>query len=100
MSEIHKASQSQEKSTAKKWGGTQNSGSGNGWVRKNDVRSARFSIECKTTSAASYRLTDKELREAEKIALLDGRTMMFQIEMCGRKWDVIADEDLHELVGE
>ncbi|WP_188187584.1 hypothetical protein [Nonomuraea sp. SYSU D8015] len=100
MSKIHRASQNQEKRTAKQWEGTRNSGSGNGWVRKNDVRSARFSIECKTTSAASYRLTDKELREAEKIALMDGRTMVFQIEMCGRKWDVIADEDLREMVGE
>lgn len=100
MPNARKASQRQEREAAKKWGGTLNAGSGNGWVRKNDIRSPKFSIECKTTSATSYRLTLADLKKAEQNALLDGRVMIFQIEMGGRLWDVIADEDLRALVGE
>lgn len=72
-------SQKQEKDTAKKWGGTQNAGSGNKWQRKNDVRTKDESIECKVTSKGSYSLKLSELLTAEKNALMDGRDMRFKI---------------------
>jgi hypothetical protein len=44
-----KASQRQEKDTAKYYGGRTQPGSGSGWVHRNDVRSKRFLIENKRT---------------------------------------------------
>ncbi|TKK84661.1 hypothetical protein FDA94_29035 [Herbidospora galbida] len=89
----YKDSRRQEKRGAKLFGGTVNAGSGNQWRRKNDVRSKKFSIEYKTTGAKSYRITKDELLQAEKHALLDGRTMLFGIEIGGRNWILLAEED-------
>lgn len=92
-------SQAQEKRGASAFGGTTNSGSGNGWVRKNDVRTPEYSIEFKTTKSKQYALKVTELLGAEKHALLDGRTMLFGIEMGGRNWIVLAEEDFLALTG-
>ena len=92
-------SQAQEKRAATAFGGTVNSGSGNGVYRKNDVRTPQFSIELKTTTKRQYPLKADELAKAERHALLDGRTMLFGIEMCGRNWMVLSEEDLLEILG-
>ncbi|MFD9947217.1 MULTISPECIES: hypothetical protein [Nonomuraea] len=89
----HKASRQQEQRTAAVYGGSVNAGSGNQPFRKNDVRTATKSIECKTTSKRSYTLKLDELLAAETHALLDGRAMLFEIEMGGRTWVVMARED-------
>lgn len=72
-------SQRQEKTTARKFGGSVNPGSGNQWMRKNDVRTATESIECKVTEKASYSLKFLELRAAEFNAAVDNRDMRFKI---------------------
>ncbi|MGW3153683.1 hypothetical protein [Streptomyces sp. NPDC001089] len=88
-----KASRDQEKRLARKVGGTTTARSGAGWAVKNDVRNTTWSIECKTTAAARFALTNRDLLGAEKNALLDMRHMAFAIEMCGRNWVVISEAD-------
>lgn len=85
-------SQNQEKQAAEDFGGWRNPGSGSGPYRKNDVRTPDFSIECKVTGKASFRLTLKDLLLARKYALLDGRTMLWEIDMQGHAF-VIAKKD-------
>ncbi|MEU0213709.1 hypothetical protein ABZ281_00825 [Streptomyces sp. NPDC006265] len=88
-----KASRTQEKRLAHKVGGVTTARSGAGWAVKNDVRNNKWSIECKTTSAARFGLTNRDLLSAERHALLDMREMAFAIEMCGRHWVVISEEN-------
>lgn len=88
-----KASRTQEKRLARKISGGTTAGSGNGWAVKNDVRNDKWSIECKTTGAARFALTNRDLLNAERNALLDMREMAFSIEMCGRSWFVISEEN-------
>lgn len=76
-----------------------NSGSGNGPYRKNDVRSEEFSVECKTTEKKSYSLKLDDLLKAEKYALLDGRTMLFFLEICGYRYVVMTEADFEEMRG-
>jgi hypothetical protein len=49
-------------------------------------------VEYKTTKAKSYRLTNEELIKAEQYALLDGREMLFGLEIAGRHWLVISED--------
>lgn len=94
-----KASRTQEKRLAAKIGGTTTAGSGNGWAVKNDVRNAKWSIECKTTSSSRFTVTHAALVQAEKNALMDLRDMAFAVEMCGRTWVVLAEETFLRLMG-
>ncbi|MFI6495936.1 hypothetical protein [Nonomuraea typhae] len=88
-----KASLAQEKRAAMLHGGSVNSGSGNQPWRKNDVRTPDTSWELKTTTKKQYTLKSSELIQAEKYALLDGREMRFGVEMEGRNWVVLSEED-------
>ena len=90
----------QENAGAKAFGGERNVMSGGGWVRKNDVRTPDFSIEYKVTEKKSYSLKSKELAQAERYALIDGRIMLFGVRMDdGRNWIVISEDDFLEIVG-
>ncbi|WP_329147320.1 hypothetical protein OIU91_16960 [Streptomyces sp. NBC_01456] len=93
-----KASRNQEKRLAKELGGTTTAGSGNGWAVKNDVRNKTWSIECKTTSAARFSLTHRDLVNAETNALLDLRDMAFVIDMQDRTWVVLSKETFLRLI--
>jgi hypothetical protein len=97
------ASRKQESRVAAHYGGRRTPGSGNQWARKNDVRTETHSFELKTTGKGQYTLKAKELEEGERNALLDGRDFVFGIEMNGRNWIVLAEEDfdllLHEAGG-
>ena len=99
MNRDRKRSQRQEKRLSEEFGGTTNSGSGNGWLRKNDVRSDDLSIEAKTTMAKQYTLRLNELKQAEKYALLDDRIMAFVIEFAaqGDEYVVLNKEDFLNL---
>lgn len=99
MTTLHKQSRRQEERIARTFGGTRTPGSGNTDIRKNDVRSERFSFEVKTTGKKQYILKASELEQGEKHAILDGRDFVFGIEMCGRNWIVISEEDFVTLVG-
>lgn len=93
-----KRSQDQESKLARHYGGTVNSGSGNGWLHKNDVRSERFSFEAKTTEKKSYSLRLDDLLKAEKNALISGREMVFAVELGGRNWMVVSQETFDTLL--
>jgi hypothetical protein len=72
-------------------------GSGNGWVRKNDVRSDDLSIEAKYTDKKSYSLKQADLHKGEKHALVDGREFAFVISFSGEEWVVIREADYKDL---
>jgi hypothetical protein len=97
MSDSLKRSQKQERDWADDLDGRTTPGSGNTWIRKNDVRSEGWSIELKTTAKKQYVLRDETLRDAERNALMDGREFAFGIEMAGRTWVVMNVHDWHRM---
>lgn len=72
----------QESRLAGVTGGTRNSGSGNGWVRKADVRGnrLRYLIEAKWTARKSFILKLADLKVLEHRAALEDREPAFCIE--------------------
>lgn len=90
-----KDSQRQERRLAKELGGSVNSGSGNGWVRKGDVRAPDELWECKITDAKSYSLKDAELIKNYNHALMDGLMSIFMIEFksSGNSWVILSKDD-------
>lgn len=90
-----KDSQRQERSLATKLGGSVNSGSGNGWIRKGDVRTEDELFELKITSAKSYSLKDAELETLTNQALVDGRIPIFMVEFktTGNAWVIMSKDD-------
>lgn len=73
-----KRSRQQEQRGAQRLGGRVTSGSGNGWVTKNDVKTDDLSVEFKYTDKKSYSLKHADLQKAERNALMDsGREFAF-----------------------
>lgn len=103
MSRDRKRSQRQETRLSQELNGSVNSGSGNGWMRKNDVRSELLSVEAKTTKSKQYTLKLSELETAEKHALLDDRIMAFVIEFAeqgkqGKEYMIFTKDDALALI--
>lgn len=95
-----KDSQRQEKALSRSLtGGSVNSGSGNGWIRKGDVRTPEELWELKITSAKSFSLKDADLEKNTEYALLDGRIPIFMIEFksSGNSWVVLSKDDYLDL---
>lgn len=90
-----KDSQRQERRLANELTGSVNSGSGNGWVRKGDVRTEDELFELKITSAKSYSLKDAELEKLTNQALIDGRIPIFMVEFktTGNSWVIMSKDD-------
>jgi hypothetical protein len=99
LSEHQRRSRRQERRTAAETGGKTTPGSGNTFVRGNDVVTGGWSIECKTTVAKGYRITLDALLAAERNALMDSREMVFQIEIQGRRYGLVTWDYLIELAG-
>lgn len=95
----HKRSRKQEQRVADRFGGRATPGSGNGWAQKNDVRTPEISFEMKYTDKKQFTLKADELERGEKHALMDGRDFVFGIEMNGRTWFVIPEDDYVTLRG-
>lgn len=73
-------SKRQEVRAADRLDGRRVSGSGSGWVTKNDVKTDDLSIEIKYTDKKSYSLRYEDLQKAERNALLDsGREFAFLV---------------------
>jgi len=83
----------QEKRLANLLGGTRNAGSGNGWVRKADVRNIDWLIEAKTTSFKSFTLKLSDLLSLGHHADREGRTPAFCIEIQGHNYVVLREQD-------
>lgn len=95
----YKDSQRQEKALAKNRQGSVNSGSGNGWLRKGDVRTEKELWELKITDAKSYSLKDAELVKLTNQALVDGRIPIFLVEFkqSGNEYVILSRNDYEEL---
>lgn len=95
----YKDSQRQERRLATKLGGTVNSGSGNGWIRKGDVRTEEELWELKITDKKSYSLKDAELTTNYNQSLMDGRMSAFLIEFksTGNRWIIMSEHDYETL---
>ena len=91
------ASQRQEARVARRFGGRTTPGSGNQWDRKNDVRTPDTSFELKVTGKKQYTLKASDLETGEKNALRDGRRFVFGIEVNGRNWVLLSEDDYAEL---
>lgn len=65
---------------ARVYQGLRTPGSGNGWVKKGDVRTQNELIELKTTLKHQFPLKVADLRKAYEQALIDGRQMTFIVE--------------------
>lgn len=86
-------SRNQEKRIARKVGGTLNAGSGNG-NRKNDVRQRGEVLwEMKRTDAKTITIKATDLRDLRKNAALEGRLPVMHIELGGRRYVVIEEDD-------
>lgn len=98
MDERIRKSRLQEKRVASKVGGTQNAGSGNG-NRKNDVRQKGEALwEMKRTDRKSITIKATDLRDLRKNALDLGVRPVMHIELGGRRYVVIEEDDYDELV--
>lgn len=96
---ILKKSLKQEKRSANTYRGSRNAGSGNGWMRKNDVRAEAFLIENKlTTSTKSITLKEVDLRELRQRAILEDRVPVLQFDLSGRSYVVIVEDDFLALI--
>lgn len=89
LTEHQKRARRQERTVADEIGGRTTPGSGNTFIRGNDVVNKALSIECKTTTADSYRLSLRVLKAAERHALLDGREMVLQLDIQERRYAVV-----------
>jgi Holliday junction resolvase len=97
MDEPMRLSQRQEKSIAKRTGGSRNAGSGNGWQRKHDVRSGgREGVlwEMKRTAKKSISIKADDLESLRKIAWSEGRSPMFHFELGGRGYIILEEHDV------
>jgi hypothetical protein len=90
-------SKAQEKKTAKIYGGTLQPGSGNGIVKKHDVRSPKYLIENKTKARAdakSITIKGVDLVSVVNKAAREGRTGMLQFDLMGRRWCILEECDV------
>lgn len=94
---LQRESRRQEERAAKVYGGRRNAGSGNQPWRKNDVRTPEESWEMKLTRGTYFKLRLDDLLQAEKLALLDGRRFRLGLQMGGRNWVIMSEEDYLEL---
>lgn len=86
-----RASRKQEKDVAAEHQGEVQPGSGNSWRRPNDVRSPRYSFECKTTEKKSFSLRRDDLDKAEINALSQGRDMIYVTDIGGKRYYTLRD---------
>lgn len=97
--EILKKSRKQEDRSADNYRGSRNAGSGNGWMRKNDVRAEEFLIENKlTTGTKSITLKTVDLKELRERAILEDRTPVLQFDLAGRSYVVLVEDDFLEMI--
>jgi len=92
---VRKPWEKQESRLAGIMNGTRNAGSGNGWVRKADVRDRQreYLAECKHTEHQSYRLTVADLKALGHHADRDGRIPVFHLEMGTERYVVLRERD-------
>ena len=93
MNEKNKRSNEQEKRTADKYNGSRNVMSGAGWVRKNDVRTEDLLVENKYTDKKSYSIKSEEMVKLARTAILEDRMPVLQVDLGGRSYVVLLEDD-------
>lgn len=68
-------------------------GSGNGWIRKADVRTLDYLIECKTTTKNSYSIKKETWEILNKQAIIDDRIPVMIIDINGKTLMIADPED-------
>jgi hypothetical protein len=97
--DILKKSRKQEKRSANTYRGSRNIGSGNGWLRKNDVRAEQFLIENKLTIGnKSITIKAVDLKELRERAILEDRVPVLQFDLNGRHYVVLVEDDFLSLI--
>lgn len=97
---VQKISDRQEKRTAETYRGSRNAMSGAGWMRKADVRAHDFLIENKAKTlpnAKSFSVKDKDMQDLTKRAILEGRIPVWQVDINGRRYVVLNEDDFLEM---
>jgi hypothetical protein len=96
---IMKASRKQEKRTADTYKGSRNAGSGSGWIRKNDVRSATFLFENKLThNEKTYSVKYTDLRDLQNRAINEDRVPVLQFDLGGKRYVILNEDDFLEMI--
>jgi hypothetical protein len=99
MDEKLRKSRKQERDGAVRFGGTVNSQSGAGWIRKGDVTTPTEIVEFKYTDKKSYSLKFVDLVEAWVNATAAGKRTIFGIEFKSfvnqNRWVVMQEDDYH-----
>lgn len=85
-----------ETNTAERFDGRIRAQSGAGRFAKSDVITPDFLIECKHTAKQQFILKLPDLLTARRHALMEDRTMIFDLCMGQRPWIVMAEEDFRE----
>lgn len=83
----------QERRAADQYGGSVSPGSGNGWIRKADVRTPNYLIECKTTTKESYSIKKETWETLNKQAIVDGRIPVMIVDINGKTLMIADPED-------
>ena len=89
--------QDQEKRIAKAVGGKVNAGSG-AFDRKGDVRSPTYHIEAKWTAKKQVTIKASVLEENIREALIEGRLPVLALELNGRNYVVLDENDFLEII--
>ena len=98
MSDINKRSKKQEERTADKYNGSRNVMSGAGWVRKNDVRTEDLLVENKFIDKQSYSIKSHEMVKLERTAILEDRIPVLKVDLGGRSYVVLLENDFMEMI--
>jgi len=99
----HRRSKLQERKAAKDYGGTVTPGSGNGWMKKADIHSGKFLVECKTTTKQSYSIKLADLLKLYYQSVIENKYPVFEIDFDGSQYVVLDKSDfigmMHNLEG-
>ena len=98
MNDINRRSKKQEERTADKYYGSRNIMSGAGWVRKNDVRTIDLLVENKFTDKNSYSIKSEEMVKLARTAILEDRVPVLQVDLGGRSYVVLLEDDFLEML--
>jgi|TARA_B110001454_G_scaffold211672_1_gene227615 hypothetical protein len=98
VNDINRRSKKQEERTAERYNGSRNVMSGAGWVRKNDVRTIDLLVENKFTDKKSYSIVSQEMVKLSRTAILEDRIPVLQVDLGGRSYVVLSENDFLEMI--
>ena len=91
-----RASRRQERRLANRTGGRVSQGSGNVWHRKGDVRTPGELYEAKWTGKKQVTVKAEVLEKVHREAVAEGRVPVLGIELNGRHYVVLGEDDYLE----